>query len=1090
MESPSSSRTRIDPPVANRPWPDVWLQDSDGDWVRLHSSRAPLEEARRHVAAAAGADTRLAPLVVVVGVGAGFVIEAARERWPTSPVLAFEPEPALVPIARQRLGDAGAVETRWLAGPDYPGATAAALLLEPYLEATVVLVHPVYARVREPEMRRALEVLARITFGARENREARARFGATYLLNTLRNVPAIQSEGNVASLHGAFAGIPAVVAAAGPSLDRNIEALGPLAGRAVLVACDTALRPMLAAGLSPVFAVSVDPSELNARHLLRLPPADATWLVTEGSVSPAALNAFRGRVFVFQVTRHPPWPWLEMQGLRRGRLQAWGSVLVSALDLAFQLGCDPVVLVGADGAWTGGQPYCRGTTFEDGWREGTDQGLSLRVVFESTAANRVFELVPDVHGTPLATLPHLREFRDQVLDMARARPDRTVVNATAGGIFVGEGLKFASLAETLGERPPLDPTAIQLRVQQARPATAADAGTLRARLTQLANAPSDVEFRRWLAVLGDGDAGRTRLQQVLIEAARRLSSPGRPAPAVVDAAWRQAWAPDLAFRTRHVHPPERSAILRGLLSRHAPVEWLPTPSPLNPADAETCRAVAWDLLAPTLGCVDLGAKPGAIADPTVPATGPASASGAWPEDASLRLTRAETLLAAAVWGAHALETAPAWRTPVVGIVTPRSGLPVRPQINGVIDARLQVVRTWLSAAAVAHAATAAPGPASALLCTVGDLLARPDLMSGESPDVRCLVQLMEADGPRAGTNLAAAQLDVTVTELAPALTGLVARARPSCGKPETLVFRDELPRVSFADQSTSAQTSPRTLTLDATLTLKAEAPGDPRHWVFTSSAKRLACRVLAGCGVPCRFATGFDRERALVTTPSGSVVIDGRGAVTPQPAWPVAIVGEIPWGPPGGALAWSSDPKPVVLVRTPGAERPLMQDIPFRAHRVARLSDGAPVWAAWDGGLWTWTPDGVRRLVETPPVHGVHVEGSRVRLDPLAVWPHGGVIPTRLPYVWVYDTVTGLTQVEAADPEGPCLSSDAANGWRALAYPYSETVRVTTSGGDSFNILVYRPMAVAWAGLSLVVTTGPGYALLFEALADQLAAIA
>jgi len=57
-----------------------------------------------------------------------------------------------------------------------------------------------------------------------------------YLLNTLRNVEHIVTGPDPGRLRGQFAGVPAIVIGAGPSLDRTMEALRAVGGRALLLA--------------------------------------------------------------------------------------------------------------------------------------------------------------------------------------------------------------------------------------------------------------------------------------------------------------------------------------------------------------------------------------------------------------------------------------------------------------------------------------------------------------------------------------------------------------------------------------------------------------------------------------------------------------------------------------------------------------------------------------------------------------------------------------------------------------------------------------------------------------------------------------
>ena len=80
---------------------------------------------------------------------------------------------------------------------------------------------------------------------------------------------------------------PAIIVAAGPSLDDNIQQLLVLHGRGrrSLRRLLTALRPLRAGGIRPHLVVAVDPSERNAMHLIGA-DSDGSWLVSEGSVDP------------------------------------------------------------------------------------------------------------------------------------------------------------------------------------------------------------------------------------------------------------------------------------------------------------------------------------------------------------------------------------------------------------------------------------------------------------------------------------------------------------------------------------------------------------------------------------------------------------------------------------------------------------------------------------------------------------------------------------------------------------------------------------------------------------------------------------
>src|SRR5204862_4392674 len=118
---------------------------------------------------------------------------------------------------------------------------------------------------------------------------------------------------------------------------------------------------------------------------------------------------------------------LTEHGQARGRVRAWGSVLTSAFDLATQMGCDPVVMVGSDLAFTGDRPYARGVAYEEDWRRLFEWGVLRADQWRAQVAawSRVEE--PDVRGAPTSTAAHLVAFRDWLVEQSSRDTSRTFI---------------------------------------------------------------------------------------------------------------------------------------------------------------------------------------------------------------------------------------------------------------------------------------------------------------------------------------------------------------------------------------------------------------------------------------------------------------------------------------------------------------------------------------------------------------------------------------------------------------------------------------------------------------------------------------
>ncbi len=410
----------------------VTIRAPDGRSLPVHDLRDPYAEAERWIAGRWPSDRRVT-LACVIGAGLGFVVESLLARERGLNVLVLEPEPALavMMLARRDWTEAiAAGRLMLLAGPDYRGEADASRLARAD-RPPCVLPHPAICLARPDAAKRAARVVAAAIERARANDDARRRFALPYVLNTSANVRTIARERDAAALFGTRRGTPIVVAAAGPSLDRNIEELRPWRDRVTLVAVDTAARPLLAAGLSPDFIVAVDPSAVNARHITGLPSCPRTALVCEGSIPASALAGFADRSFVFRVGNHAPWPWLRSVGLDRAVLRAWGSVTTTAFDFALKLEGDPVVFIGADLAYSDDRIYCGGMTFEPDY---IGLGRPLADTWRDMAHAPGTVEVTDINGGAVRTSPTLMAFNEWLMEQA-ALAHRAVWNATGAGIL-------------------------------------------------------------------------------------------------------------------------------------------------------------------------------------------------------------------------------------------------------------------------------------------------------------------------------------------------------------------------------------------------------------------------------------------------------------------------------------------------------------------------------------------------------------------------------------------------------------------------------------------------------------------------------
>lgn len=209
----------------------------------------------------------------------------------------------------------------------------------------------------------ALE-LCRVYLSTKEvNIATLAKFEKLWGANIARNIGVFTEGIPVKCFYDKFTNIPALVVAAGPSLEHSLEFIRSAKEHAVIIAVDTAMRVLLKAGISPHFCVAVDPQLVNARYFEGLGFLD-TVLIADPTVHPSVFHLYNGPVVVsgiaFDIMK-----WIENICGEKGEMTHGGSVSTNAFDLARRFGCSPIIMTGQDLAFTEGRAHARGSYMEE-----------------------------------------------------------------------------------------------------------------------------------------------------------------------------------------------------------------------------------------------------------------------------------------------------------------------------------------------------------------------------------------------------------------------------------------------------------------------------------------------------------------------------------------------------------------------------------------------------------------------------------------------------------------------------------------------------------------------------------------------------
>ncbi len=434
----------------------------------LPASAGGRELAAREIAAFLG--DRQPELVFFFGYGDGAYAEALRARTAAT-IIIFEPRPLpgapSPPPGVQVLDSLAALMAAAAAMNDLP--------------ARQVLAGAIPAlRAAEPEsFARFTAAVRQALADARIHRSTLKRSAGIWLRNLAVNLSQVASMPPLDLLAGRFTGRPGIVVGAGPSLDRNLDVLRELQGHVLFCAASTALPALARLGIVPELVVVIEANDVSG-HFAGVPHLDRMTLLPGPLGHPSHFAVPVGARLAAALGGSVPGDWLQRaRGCRQ--LESGGSVACVAFSALHLLGCDPLVLVGMDLAFTEGRTHAGGT--EQATRRVRYEPGAGRVShwFEDKPNTGHWSAVPTPAwggGGEVLTRPIFNSYRFWFEGAAETwARDRNLVNATEGGARI-HGFAEMSLAEWRNAAKPQPLAARELIAQVLAASPATDPGPL------------------------------------------------------------------------------------------------------------------------------------------------------------------------------------------------------------------------------------------------------------------------------------------------------------------------------------------------------------------------------------------------------------------------------------------------------------------------------------------------------------------------------------------------------------------------------------------------------------------------------------
>jgi hypothetical protein len=398
---------------------------------------------------------------VVFGLGLGHTARALRALT-EAPILIYEPDPVLLKsalsIGPSDLGAFPIVCTShdltqlW---PAFGGNR----------ENVTLISTPGYSSLYASEDRDLREALTQLVQRRSVNDATHRVRAREWISDVLENLELLTDSPLFVGLTEKYKDVPAFIVGAGPSLGKNAELLADATKKGIVFAVNSSALALARRGITPQVVACMESIDLSAL-LAQVPYLDRVVRAFSMTAHPKTLRTGKGPLLPLYEGL-PQFAPLSRLGGADG-LAVCGSVSTLAFSLAQRLGCSPIVLVGQDLAYTGGQAYASGSPYDGSRVKLSADGSSL--VHERSAAlkaanDKLIEQEPlrevvawggdgKVHSTiGFNSVRNWFELAAEVL--GHDRPEQRLVNATEGGARV-TGFEERPLRDVLAPLPDRD----------------------------------------------------------------------------------------------------------------------------------------------------------------------------------------------------------------------------------------------------------------------------------------------------------------------------------------------------------------------------------------------------------------------------------------------------------------------------------------------------------------------------------------------------------------------------------------------------------------------------------------------------------
>lgn len=268
------------------------------------------------------------------------------------------------------------------------------------------------------------------------------------LRNHYQNIDACIKANSYKEIKNKYKGYPAIIVASGPSLDKNIHILKQAQGKALIISCDASYVTCVKNGVLPDAIASLERGELTYEYFFKDQNFhDGLVLVGPSLLWPKTHEEFPGKQLLFAKNYIGTEGWWSKNFENIEFLSMGHSCATAAYGFAREAGCDPVILIGQDLAYTDDKKHSVSVHDSVFTAEGSNNIREDRIEQQNLEEEIWTE---DIYGNRIRTSAVFNLFRSYFETCISNTIKLTLVDATEGGAKI-KGSIIMTLQEAINK---------------------------------------------------------------------------------------------------------------------------------------------------------------------------------------------------------------------------------------------------------------------------------------------------------------------------------------------------------------------------------------------------------------------------------------------------------------------------------------------------------------------------------------------------------------------------------------------------------------------------------------------------------------